>query len=205
MAYNVSENVTPPSPCNLQWITAEMETISECWQGPLLWSLAWEAAFRLCYLTLRFMAAGLISVALPRLSPRISPAHWRLLGYHWPGHWVLGIHGIPQSIWMVLLSPLNRPALSSDSAWLWIRAGFLSVFTQLSLAESGMVFKNQSYLRTTYCSWETIHTVQALTYSAAHQLCVNACGCTQFSMWELFPVYGCINELADVRGDGVIT
>lgn len=93
---------------------------------------------------------------------------------------------------MVPLSPLNRPALSSDSSWLFIRAGFLSVFTRLSLARSATVFKilNMS------CFKNTLFT--SLAHSAA-QLGVNACGCTPCSLRELFPAYGRINESADVR------
>lgn len=108
------------------------------------------------------------------------------------------------SIWTAFLSPLNRPALFSTSAWLRSDANWvLSVFTQQSLAESGMMLRRQDYWITTHCSCVTIHTVHAFTYSAARWLF--ASGPAQLSMWEPRPSSGCIQEWTDVTGDGVTT
>lgn len=130
-------------------------------------------------------------------TPRISPAHWKLRWYHWPAHWVLGINGIPQSIWMLILNPLNRKTLP-----ILLGFGFMLdswMFLLSSLAESGwylriLLFKNNK------------HVVRRNNASAHPRLHVSCVWGTKFSTWEVFfPACGCINELADVRGDGAIT
>lgn len=91
------------------------------------------------------------------------------------------------SIWTALLSPLNRPTLSSNSAWLpsdtnWILECFYSALFGRKwddVWEARLLNNNILFM------WNNTHSARP-HYSASHQLCVNTCGPTQFSTWELF-------------------
>lgn len=96
MVVYVSENETPPGLHSQRRSKSETVSRTKCWSGPSLCSPAWEAVLLLCCFDMKAHGsrAALSSAAKSRAF-RISPVHWRLLRYLWPGQWVLGIHRIP--------------------------------------------------------------------------------------------------------------